>query len=174
MLAITCLFLNLPFYIISYPVDRYTVADNLYAVIKKIAVLPIGTIEIPVLRQGSDLSSMASVWCATRPADQDSATPGVDYIPSSKKVHFKPGKTEEVLQQICKELFYTIFALIENQKKHLRFLQTCSLTIMDDIQNPTIEGKESFIVFLSSPNGAVLTEPHEAIVSIVDSTQDRT
>ncbi|KAM9446229.1 extracellular matrix organizing protein FRAS1 [Clarias gariepinus] len=103
-----------------------------------------GTIEIPVLRQGSDLSSVASVWCATRPADQDSATPGVDYIPSSKKVEFKPGKTEE----------------------------TCSLTIMDDIQNPTIEGKESFIVFLSSPNGAVLTEPHEASVYIIDSTQD--
>ncbi|XP_046698206.1 extracellular matrix protein FRAS1 [Silurus meridionalis] len=103
-----------------------------------------GTIEIPVLRRGSDLSSVASVWCATRPADQDTATPGVDYIPSSKKVDFKPGKTEE----------------------------TCSLTIMDDIQNPTIEGKESFIVFLSSPNGAVLTEPYEASVYIIDSTQD--
>uniref|UniRef100_A0A8B9KBI5 Fraser extracellular matrix complex subunit 1 n=1 Tax=Astyanax mexicanus TaxID=7994 RepID=A0A8B9KBI5_ASTMX len=103
-----------------------------------------GTIEIPVLRQGSDLSSVTSVWCATRPADQDSATPGVDYIPSSKKVEFRPGKTEE----------------------------TCSLTIMDDIQNPTIEGKESFIVFLSSPNGAVLTEPHEASVYITDTTQD--
>ncbi|TSN86075.1 Extracellular matrix protein FRAS1 [Bagarius yarrelli] len=103
-----------------------------------------GTIEIPVLRQGSDLSSVASVWCATRPAEQDSATPGVDYIPSSKKVDFKPGKSEE----------------------------TCSLTIMDDIQNPTIEGKESFIVFLSSPNGAVLKEPHEASVYIIDSTQD--
>ncbi|RXN23492.1 extracellular matrix FRAS1-like protein [Labeo rohita] len=103
-----------------------------------------GTIEIPVLRQGSDLSSVASVWCATRPAEQDSATPGVDYIPSSKKVEFRPGKTEE----------------------------TCSLTIMDDIQNPTIEGKESFIVFLSSPNGAVLTEPYEASVYITDTTQD--
>ncbi|XP_030622204.1 extracellular matrix organizing protein FRAS1 [Chanos chanos] len=103
-----------------------------------------GTIEIPVLRHGSDLSSVTSVWCATRPADQDSATPGVDYIPSSKKIEFKPGKTEE----------------------------TCSLTIMDDIQNPTIEGKESFVVFLSSPNGAVLTEPHEASVYITDTTQD--
>ncbi|XP_051540724.1 extracellular matrix organizing protein FRAS1-like [Myxocyprinus asiaticus] len=103
-----------------------------------------GTIEIPVLRQGSDMSSVTSVWCATRPAEQDSATPGMDYIPSSKKVEFKPGKTEE----------------------------TCSLTIMDDIQNPTIEGKESFIVFLSSPNGAVLTEPYEASVYITDTSQD--
>lgn len=128
-----------------------------------------------MLRHGSDLSSVASVWCATRPADQDSATPGVDYIPSSKKVDFKPGKTEEVLQHISKEgplSIYTDGNVYANT--HLPFLQTCSLTIMDDIQNPTIEGKESFIVFLSSPNGAVLIEPHEASVYIVDSTQDRT
>lgn len=58
-------------------------------------------------------------------------------------------------------------------KTRVSFLQTCSLTIVDDIQNPTIEGKESFIIFLSSPHGAVLTEPHEASVYIVDSTQDR-
>ncbi|CAN9512669.1 unnamed protein product [Ophioblennius macclurei] len=103
-----------------------------------------GTIEIPVLRQGSDLSSVTSVWCATRPLDPPSASPGVDYIPSSKKVEFKPGKTEE----------------------------TCSLTIMDDIQNPAIEGAESFVVFLSSPQGAVLQEPYEANVIITDTFQD--
>ncbi|KAG7481357.1 hypothetical protein MATL_G00065830 [Megalops atlanticus] len=103
-----------------------------------------GTIEIPVIRHGSDLSSVTTVWCATRPSDPPSATPGVDYIPSSKKVEFKPGKTEE----------------------------TCSLTIMDDIQNPTIEGAESFVVFLSSAQGAVLTEPFEASVIITDTFQD--
>ncbi|KAG7214448.1 hypothetical protein INR49_026879 [Caranx melampygus] len=103
-----------------------------------------GTIEIPVLRLGSDLSSLTSVWCATRPSDPPSASPGVDYIPSSKKVEFKPGKTEE----------------------------TCSLTIMDDIQNPSIEGPESFVVFLSSPQGAVLQEPYEANVVITDTFQD--
>uniref|UniRef100_A0A3B5B2R5 Extracellular matrix protein FRAS1-like n=1 Tax=Stegastes partitus TaxID=144197 RepID=A0A3B5B2R5_9TELE len=103
-----------------------------------------GTIEIPVLRHGSDLSSLTSVWCATRPSDPPSASPGVDYIPSSKKVEFKPGKTEE----------------------------TCSLTIMDDVQNPSIEGSESFIVFLSSPQGAVLQEPYEANVVITDTFQD--
>ncbi|XP_028271090.1 extracellular matrix organizing protein FRAS1 isoform X7 [Parambassis ranga] len=103
-----------------------------------------GTIEIPVLRHGSDLSSLTSVWCATRPSDPPSASPGVDYIPSSKKVEFKPGKTEE----------------------------TCSLTIMDDIQNPSIEGSESFVVFLSSPQGAVLQEPYEANVVITDTFQD--
>ncbi|XP_071256392.1 extracellular matrix organizing protein FRAS1-like [Salvelinus alpinus] len=99
-----------------------------------------GTIEIPVLRQGSDLSSVTSVWCATRPSDPPSATPGVDYIPSSRKVEFKAGKT----------------------------LETCSLTIMDDIQNPAMEGAESFVVFLSSPHGAVLLEPFQASVVITD------
>ncbi|XP_046872768.1 extracellular matrix protein FRAS1 isoform X2 [Hypomesus transpacificus] len=103
-----------------------------------------GTIEIPVLRQGSDVSSLASVWCATRPSSPPSATPGVDYIPSSKKVEFRPGTTQE----------------------------TCSLTIVDDIQSPAIEGSESFIVFLSSPQGAVLLEPSQADVIITDSFQD--
>ncbi|KAJ8339232.1 hypothetical protein SKAU_G00360180 [Synaphobranchus kaupii] len=103
-----------------------------------------GTIEIPVLRQGRDLSTVSSVWCATRPSDPPSATPGIDYIPSSKKVEFKPGMTVE----------------------------TCSLTIVDDIQNPTIEGMESFVVFLSSAQGAVLTEPFEASVIITDTSLD--
>ncbi|KAM9823010.1 extracellular matrix organizing protein FRAS1 [Syngnathus typhle] len=103
-----------------------------------------GTIEIPVLRQGSDLSSATSVWCATRPSDPPSASPGVDYIPSSKKVEFKPGRTQE----------------------------TCSLTILDDVQNPSIEGSESFVIFLSSPQGAVLQEPYEASVVIADTFQD--
>uniref|UniRef100_A0A4W6CQ63 Fraser extracellular matrix complex subunit 1 n=1 Tax=Lates calcarifer TaxID=8187 RepID=A0A4W6CQ63_LATCA len=58
-----------------------------------------GTIEIPVLRHGSDLSSLTSVWCATRPSDPPSASPGIDYIPSSKKVEFKPGRTEEVRRE---------------------------------------------------------------------------
>lgn len=51
-------------------------------------------------------------------------------------------------------------------------LQTCSLTIMDDVQNPSIEGAESFVVFLSSPHGAVLEEPYEANVIIADTFQD--
>lgn len=50
--------------------------------------------------------------------------------------------------------------------------QRCSLTIMDDIQSPSIEGSESFVVFLSSPQGAVLEEPYEANVVITDTFQD--
>lgn len=45
---------------------------------------------------------------------------------------------------------------------------------MDDVQNPTIEGSESFVVFLSSPQGAVLVEPHEASVLITDTFLDST
>lgn len=45
---------------------------------------------------------------------------------------------------------------------------------MDDIQNPSIEGSESFVVFLSSPQGAVLQEPYEANVVITDTFQDST
>ncbi|XP_038647741.1 extracellular matrix protein FRAS1 [Scyliorhinus canicula] len=103
-----------------------------------------GSIEIPVIRHGSDLSTPTSVWCATRPSDPPSATPGIDYIPSSKKIHFAPGKTEE----------------------------TCTLTILDDVQNPIIEGNETFIVFLSSAQGAELTKPYQATVSINDTYQD--
>lgn len=96
---------------------RSSVVDNVMGVsfvicaiqylcnINSLKYLPTGTIEIPVLRQGSDLSSVTSVWCATRPAEQDSATPGVDYIPSSKKVEFKPGKTEEVIKLDCPHVF---------------------------------------------------------------------
>ncbi|XP_078258376.1 extracellular matrix organizing protein FRAS1 isoform X5 [Rhinoraja longicauda] len=103
-----------------------------------------GSIEIPITRQGSDLSTPTSVWCATRPSDPPSATPGIDYIPSSKRIDFAPGKTES----------------------------SCTLTILDDVQNPIIEGNETFIVFLSSAQGAELTKPYQAIVAINDTFQD--
>ncbi|KAM4809143.1 extracellular matrix organizing protein FRAS1 [Rhinophrynus dorsalis] len=103
-----------------------------------------GSFEIPVIRSGPDLSVPTSVWCATRPSDPPSATPGVDYVPSSKKIEFRPGKTVEF----------------------------CTLTIMDDIQHPVIEGLETFVVFLSSAQGAELTKPFQATVAINDTVQD--
>ncbi|XP_077332215.1 extracellular matrix organizing protein FRAS1 [Lithobates pipiens] len=104
----------------------------------------IGSIEIPVLRSGPDLSVPTSVWCATRPSDPPSATPGIDYIPSSKKIEFRPGKT----------------------------IEHCTLTILDDTQHPVIEGLETFIVFLSSAQGAELIKPFEATITINDTFQD--
>ncbi|KAJ7419121.1 hypothetical protein WISP_55751 [Willisornis vidua] len=103
-----------------------------------------GNIEIPVLRQGPDLSTPTSVWCSTRTSDPPSASPGVDYVPSSRKIEFRPGKTEEF----------------------------CSLTILDDAQYPVIEGLETFVVYLSSPHGAELAKPFQAIVAINDISQD--
>ncbi|XP_044284420.1 extracellular matrix organizing protein FRAS1 [Varanus komodoensis] len=103
-----------------------------------------GIIEIPVIRYGPDLSTPTSVWCATRTADPPSATPGMDYIPSSKKVEFRPGRTEEY----------------------------CTLTILDDAQSPVIEGVETFVVYLSSPQGAELAKPFQAVVAINDTFQD--
>lgn len=90
-----------------------------------------GTIEIPVLRHGSDLSSLTSVWCATRPSEPPSASPGVDYIPSSKKVEFKPGKTEEVRAEKMLSLLVLVrmqaaslliagFAAMSDTKRHKR------------------------------------------------------
>ncbi|XP_012660764.1 extracellular matrix protein FRAS1 [Otolemur garnettii] len=103
-----------------------------------------GTMKIPVIRHGTDLSTFTSVWCATRPSDPASATPGVDYVPSSRKVEFGPGVTE----------------------------QFCTLTILDDTQYPVIEGLETFVVFLSSAQGAELTKPFQAVIAINDTFQD--
>ncbi|ELK16426.1 Extracellular matrix protein FRAS1 [Pteropus alecto] len=105
-----------------------------------------GTVKIPVVRHGTDLSIFTSVWCATRPSDPASATPGVDYVPSSRKVEFGPGVTE----------------------------QYCTLTILDDTQYPVIEGLETFVVFLSSAQGAELTKPFQAVIAINDTFQDGT
>ncbi|XP_073898026.1 extracellular matrix organizing protein FRAS1 isoform X2 [Castor canadensis] len=103
-----------------------------------------GSVRIPVIRRGTDLSTFTSVWCATRPSDPASATPGVDYVPSSRKVEFGPGITE----------------------------QYCTLTILDDTQYPVIEGLETFVVFLSSAQGSELTKPFQAVIAINDTFQD--
>lgn len=103
-----------------------------------------GSVKIPVVRHGTDLSTFTSVWCATRPSDPASATPGVDYVPSSRKVEFGPGVTE----------------------------QYCTLTILDDTQYPVIEGLETFVVFLSSAQGAEMTKPFQAVIAINDTFQD--
>ncbi|XP_075401034.1 extracellular matrix organizing protein FRAS1 [Tenrec ecaudatus] len=127
--------------IISGPNDASTVSlGNTAFTVSEDA----GTVKIPVIRHGTDLSTFTSVWCATRPSDPASATPGVDYVPSSRKVEFEPGDTE----------------------------QHCTLIILDDAQYPVIEGLETFVVFLSSAQGAELTKPFQAIIAINDTFQD--
>lgn len=46
------------------------------------------------------------------------------------------------------------------------------MTILDDTQYPVIEGLETFVVFLSSPQGAELTKPFQAVIAINDTFQD--
>ncbi|XP_078659996.1 extracellular matrix organizing protein FRAS1-like [Branchiostoma floridae x Branchiostoma belcheri] len=103
-----------------------------------------GTVDIEVIRQGTDLSHSSRVWCAFRLSDPASARPGEDYVPSSSQITFGPGQTT----------------------------QFCSLTILDDVQNPKIEGNETFVVFLSSAVGAELAEPFQAVVTINDTVVD--
>ena len=103
-----------------------------------------GQVEIPVIREGSDLSHSSMVWCASRLSDPASATPGQDYIPHSMQVMFGPGQRE----------------------------QACLVTILDDASDPRVEGEESFILFLSSPMGSTLEEPLSALVIINDTSLD--
>ena len=46
------------------------------------------------------------------------------------------------------------------------------MTILDDSQNPTVEGNETFIVYLNSVQKAKLSPPHEALVIINDTSDD--
>ncbi|XP_013916331.1 PREDICTED: extracellular matrix protein FRAS1-like [Thamnophis sirtalis] len=55
---------------------------------------------------------------------------------------------------------------------HKDLNQYCTLTILDDAQSPVIEGVETFVVYLSSPQGAELASPFQAVVAINDTFQD--
>ena len=48
----------------------------------------------------------------------------------------------------------------------------CSLEVLDDVAEPQMEGNETFLVFLSSPVGSVLTEPRLALIIINDTISD--
>ncbi|XP_076458587.1 LOW QUALITY PROTEIN: extracellular matrix organizing protein FRAS1-like [Babylonia areolata] len=103
-----------------------------------------GVVEVEVVREGSDLSHSTTVWCATRLSSPPSATPGVDYSPSSSQVTFTPGQVS----------------------------QKCQLTLLDDDFDPRVEGRETFEVFLSSPVGSTLAKPYHSTVVIHDDTLD--
>ena len=55
-----------------------------------------GVVEVAVVREGSDLSHTTTVWCATRLSFPPSATPGLDYSPSSSQITFTPGQVMQV------------------------------------------------------------------------------
>lgn len=58
-------------------------------------------VAVTVMREGLDLGKSASVWCTTRISDPASATPGVDYVPMSQKLQFKPGQSQAVCTPVC-------------------------------------------------------------------------
>ncbi|PIK53992.1 hypothetical protein BSL78_09129, partial [Apostichopus japonicus] len=101
-----------------------------------------GTVEIEVIRQGSDLSHTSMVWCAPKPLNPPSANPGEDFVPSASQLTFRPQQTVEV----------------------------CRITIVDDTASPRMEGNETFLVYLSSAMGSALSAPHEALIVINDTS----
>ena len=60
-----------------------------------------GTVEVEVIRSGSDLAHTSMVWCAPKPLTPPSAYPGVDFVPSASQLTFAPQQTVEV--SICKK-----------------------------------------------------------------------
>ncbi|CAG5116316.1 unnamed protein product, partial [Candidula unifasciata] len=103
-----------------------------------------GTVELEVLRVGSDLSHPTVVWCATKMSSPVSATPDQDYVPSSTKLTFGPGQSSNI----------------------------CRVVLLDDDLEPKLEGNETFVVFLSSAVGSILDQPHYAVVTIYDDNLD--
>ncbi|XP_071953706.1 extracellular matrix organizing protein FRAS1-like [Antedon mediterranea] len=103
-----------------------------------------GTVQLEVVRHGSDLSHISIVWCATRMSDPPSARPGEDYVPSSSQITFQPQQTVE----------------------------TCLITLMDDSASPQVEGNETFIVHLASASGSIISVPSETTVVITDTEND--
>ncbi|XP_053388167.1 extracellular matrix organizing protein FRAS1-like isoform X2 [Mercenaria mercenaria] len=103
-----------------------------------------GTVEVEIIREGSDLSHTSTVWCATRLTNPPSAVSGQDYVPSSSQITFGPGQKS----------------------------QKCHLTLLDDDLDPKVEGDETFSVFLSSAVSSSLVQPFTAIIHILDTQLD--
>lgn len=67
----------------------------------------------------------------------------------------------------------TIAWLIQLPTFHAWLLfQICTMTILDDSQSPSVEGNETFQVYLTSVLRAKLVSPHHAIVTINDTMDD--
>lgn len=51
-------------------------------------------------------------------------------------------------------------------------VQPCSFTILDDLQQPRLEGNETFMVVLHQAIGASLMSPYQSVVTIDDTADD--
>ena len=67
-----------------------------------------GTVEVDIIRSGSDLSHTSTVWCATRLTNPPSAESGQDYVPSSSQITFGPGQKIQVYTTFMMIFIYSV------------------------------------------------------------------
>ncbi|XP_060554877.1 FRAS1-related extracellular matrix protein 2-like isoform X2 [Ruditapes philippinarum] len=104
----------------------------------------VGTFEVKVWKTGTDLSRPSSVTVRSRKTEPMSAEASTDYIPVVRILDFAPGEMTETL----------------------------SVTILDDLGHPVLEGSEKFELHLRMPVGGSIGEPSVAIITINDSLSD--
>ena len=91
--------------------DAFTLAESVIFMSEAVYFVDenAARIEVPVVRQGTDLSHTSVVWCATRMSSPPSATPGQDYIPHSKKIVFHDGEIMAVCHFKLHSVIFSIF-----------------------------------------------------------------
>ena len=92
-------------------------------------------------RTGMDLSHTCSVWCTTGDVSYQEAQPTLDFVSHSEQINFTVGQRTA----------------------------NCSIQLIDDELNPKVEGREQFVVSLSTgQNASVSTSSSEAVVTLTD------
>lgn len=100
-----------------------------------------GTVTLWLERTGMDFSHTCSVWCITRDGSYQEAQPSLDFVPHSEQVNFTEGQR----------------------------IANCSIHLIDDKLNPKVEGREQFVVSLSTgQNASISSSTSEAIVTLTD------
>nr|XP_045612860.1 FRAS1-related extracellular matrix protein 2-like isoform X2 [Procambarus clarkii] len=104
----------------------------------------VGSLEVTIWRSGTDLSREATVQVASRALSPPQAQAGYDYVAVGRQVDFRSGVR----------------------------VQSVTLTVMDDLGRPTLEGVEALTLLLHLPCNASLGDPAVASVLINDSLSD--
>lgn len=100
-----------------------------------------GSVTLWLERTGMDLSHTCSVWCITRDGSSQEAQPSLDFVPHSEQVNFT-----------------------KDQR-----IANCSIHLIDDKLNPKVEGREQFVVSLSTgQNATISSSTSEAVVTLTD------
>lgn len=100
-----------------------------------------GSVTLWLERTGMDLSHTCSVWCITRDGSYQEAQPSLDFVPHSEQINFTEGQRTA----------------------------SCSIQLIDDKLNPKVEGREQFVVSLSTGlNASISSSSSEATVILTD------